>query len=171
MAEVAIALGSNLGDRLAWFANTRQRLDGLLAALRMSSIYETDPIIDEQQPRYLNAAVTGTTDLAPFALLHALQRIEADLGRERPYHHAPRTIDLDLLLYDDLTLETPDLWLPHPRLHERFFVLVPLAELAPDRRHPRFNQTIEELLRALGSPNGIERIASETALDERAAMP
>lgn len=158
MAEVAIALGSNLGDRLAWLANARHRLEEVLDTLRMSSIYETDPVSDEPQPRYLNAVVTGATDLGPLDLLHALQRIEADLGRERPFPNAPRTIDLDLLLYDELILATPDLTLPHPRLHERYFVLVPLAELAPDRRHPQVNQTIGELLRALGPPIGIARV-------------
>jgi 2-amino-4-hydroxy-6-hydroxymethyldihydropteridine diphosphokinase len=134
MAEVAIALGSNLGDRMGWLATALSRLAELLTTLRMSSIYETDPVGDESQPRYLNAVVVGTTELGPVDLLQCLQRIEDDLGRERPYPNAPRTIDLDLLLYDELILATPELTLPHPRLHERFFVLVPLAELAPSWR-------------------------------------
>lgn len=158
MVEVAIALGSNLGDRMAWLVAARHRLEEILDGLRMSSLYETDPVGAGSQPRYLNAVVTGTTDLGPLELLHTVQRIEVDLGRERPFPNAPRTIDLDLLLYDEFILETPNLTLPHPRLHERFFVLVPLAELAPDRRHPQCNQTIGELLRALGSPSGIERV-------------
>jgi len=169
MVEVYIALGSNLDDRLAWLREARHCLGGVLTGLRTSSIYETDPVGYEQQPRYLNAVVAGTTDLTPFDLLHMVQMIEADLGRVRPFPNAPRTIDLDLLLYDELMLETPDLTLPHPRLHERFFVLVPLAELAPGLRHPRLNQTIEELLRALGTPSGIERIADGTALGGQAA--
>lgn len=157
MTMVAIGLGSNLGDRLGRLAEARHRLERLLDALRMSSIYETDPVGDERQPPYLNAVAVGTTDLTPLALLHALHGIEADLGRERPFPNAPRTIDLDLLFYDMLVIDTPILTLPHPRLHERFFVLVPLAELAPGLRHPQLNQTIEELLRALGPPRGIER--------------
>lgn len=161
MVEVYIALGSNIDDRLAWLREARHRLAGELTGLRASSIYETDPVGYEQQPRYLNAVVAGTTDLAPLNLLSILQRIEADLGRERLFPNAPRTIDLDLLLCDDLTLETPELILPHPRLHERFFVLVPLAELAPSLRHPQLNQTIGDLLRTLGSPTGIERVADD----------
>jgi 2-amino-4-hydroxy-6-hydroxymethyldihydropteridine diphosphokinase len=166
MAEVFIGLGSNLDDRLAMLMEASRRLNGLLRAPRMSSVYETDPVGYEDQPRYLNAVITGTTDLTPPALLSALQRIEADLGRERPFPNAPRTIDLDFLLYDDLTLDTSALTLPHPRLHERAFVLLPLTELAPDLRHPRLARTMRELLAALGPITGIERITAGDAKDE-----
>jgi 2-amino-4-hydroxy-6-hydroxymethyldihydropteridine diphosphokinase len=171
MAEVAIALGSNLGDRLASLRAAYQQLAELVLNRRASSIYESDPAGDPRQPRYLNAVVVGTTPLTPLDLLQALLRIEAQFGRTRPFPNAPRTIDLDLLLHDDLVLETPTLTLPHPRLHERFFVLVPLAELASGLRHPVFDQTIAELLRALGPPTGIERIADDAALDEQLAPP
>jgi 2-amino-4-hydroxy-6-hydroxymethyldihydropteridine diphosphokinase len=127
-----IGLGANLGD-------TRAALDAAFVAIAhlphtaltaASSLYRTAPV-DAAGPDYLNAVVRIETSLAPHALLAALQRIERAHGRERPYHHAPRTLDLDLLLHGAHRLATPALTLPHPRLHERAFVLRPLAELAP----------------------------------------
>jgi 2-amino-4-hydroxy-6-hydroxymethyldihydropteridine diphosphokinase len=126
-------------------------------APRWSSIYETEPVGYLDQGRFLNAVVLGTTALTPQALLGQLQRIEQALGRERPFPNAPRTIDLDLLLYDDLVLEQPELTVPHPRLHERFFVLVPLAELAPELRHPVLGERIDSVLARLGPVTGIAR--------------
>lgn len=158
MADVYIALGSNEGDRSAMLSDACRELATVVHGLRVSSIYETDPVGYAAQRRFLNAVVTGTTDLAPLQLLRSLQRIEALLGRERPFPNSPRTIDLDLLLYDSVVLDSPELTLPHPRLHERFFVLVPLVELAPDLRHPAFNCTASELLRSLGPVSGLERI-------------
>jgi 2-amino-4-hydroxy-6-hydroxymethyldihydropteridine diphosphokinase len=106
-------------------------------------------------PAYLNAAAAGLTDLSPRALLDRLLAIERDLGRSRPHANAPRTIDLDLILYDALVLEEPGLQVPHPRFRDRWFVLAPLAEVAPDMRDPVTGLRVEELLaRLTGAPPG-----------------
>lgn len=128
-----IALGANLDDPLA---QLRAALDALAALpgsrlLRTSSYYRTAPVGAPGQPDYVNAVAALETALAPEALLAALLAIEHDFGRQRAYHNAPRTLDLDLLLYDDLVIDRPHLQIPHPRLHLRAFVLVPLAEIAP----------------------------------------
>jgi 2-amino-4-hydroxy-6-hydroxymethyldihydropteridine diphosphokinase len=123
-----IGLGSNLGDRVA---NVRRALDELRPA-STSRLVETDPVGYLDQPRFVNAVALVGTDLAPRALLDRLLGIECDLGRTRDGpRFGPRTIDLDLLLYDDLVLDEPGLTIPHPRMHERRFVLEPLAEIAP----------------------------------------
>lgn len=132
MARAWIGLGANLGDARAALAAAFGELGALPAStlLRRSSLYRSAPI-DSSGPDYLNAVAELETALAPHALLARLQAIEQGHGRQRPYRNAPRTLDLDLLLVGDLVLTTPELLLPHPRLHERAFVLQPLAELAP----------------------------------------
>jgi 2-amino-4-hydroxy-6-hydroxymethyldihydropteridine diphosphokinase len=129
--RVAIALGSNLGDRERHLRTAAERVAAFVRHLRLSSFHDTAPVGVGDQPRFLNAAAVGATGLAPRALLDALLAVEHDLGRERPYPGAPRTIDLDLLLYDDAVIEEPGLVIPHPRFRERLFVLAPLAEVAP----------------------------------------
>jgi 2-amino-4-hydroxy-6-hydroxymethyldihydropteridine diphosphokinase len=132
-----IGLGANLGAREAAL---RGALAGMAAlpgtrVLRVSSLYRSAPV-DAGGPDYLNAVAEIATTLPPLALLHALQALEQAAGRERPYRNAPRTLDLDILFYGDVHLESAALTLPHPRLHERAFVLLPLAELAPERVAP-----------------------------------
>jgi 2-amino-4-hydroxy-6-hydroxymethyldihydropteridine diphosphokinase len=127
-----IGLGANLGDARATLADALRRL-ALLPATQLivsSSVYRSAPI-DSSGPDYLNAVAELATSLPAHALLAALQAIELAHGRERPYRNAPRTLDLDLLLYGSATIESPTLTVPHPRLHERAFVLHPLAEIAP----------------------------------------
>lgn len=134
MADTFIALGSNLGDRAKNLAAARDALArGPLTIRVVSSIYETEPWGPVTQGRYLNQVIGGTTSLEPRTLLTKLQEIERSLGRDRAHEerYGPRTIDLDILLYDELVLREPDLEIPHPRMMERAFVLVPLAEIAP----------------------------------------
>lgn len=132
MALAYIGLGANLGDARQTLADAALRLHALPGSRlsAASSIWRTAPV-DAAGPDYFNAVVALHTPLAPVQLLQALRRIEVDHGRERPYRHAPRTLDLDLLLYDDQSIDTPDLVIPHPRMHDRRFVLAPLAEIAP----------------------------------------
>ncbi len=145
-----IGLGSNQGNR-------REHLTGAVRALRemggirveaISSVYETTPV-GPPQPMYLNAVMRVSTNLSPFALLGVLHGIEDASGRVRQERWGPRTLDLDLLMVDDLVIETPILTLPHPRLAERDFVLVPLNELNPEAKHPVLDQSVAELLEAL----------------------
>jgi 2-amino-4-hydroxy-6-hydroxymethyldihydropteridine diphosphokinase len=147
---VAIALGSNLGDREAHLDFALSRLSAFLSDTRVSSRRDTEPVdVSGEQPTYLNAAVVGRTELAPHDLLRELQRIEADRGRERPYANAPRTLDLDLILYDGLMLADVRIVLPHPRFRERRFVIEPLVEIAPDLVDPVTRLSMRALLARL----------------------
>src|SRR6266436_2427766 len=137
MADVLIALGGNVGDVRATFQKAIANICGMTqgALLARSSDYTTPPWGDEQQARFVNACIEIETGLAPLALLKVLQRVEQAFGRERSKQRpwGPRTLDLDLIAYDDVAMDLPELTLPHPRLFERAFVLVPLAEIVPDR--------------------------------------
>lgn len=131
--RVFVGLGSNLGDAAATVRAAFDALDALpgTRCVARSSLYRSAPV-DAAGPDYINAVAELRTEMPPPTLLQALHAIEARFGRERPYHHAPRTLDLDLLRFGDRRIDTPTLTLPHPRLHERAFVLLPLAELAPE---------------------------------------
>ena len=144
--RVAIALGSNLGDRRAHLNHAVSRLRVLLTGVIASSFVETEPVGVGPQAKFLNAAVVGETAAPPQALLARLREIEAERGRERPHPGAPRTLDLDLILYGDAVIDQPDLVIPHPRFRDREFVLAPLAELAPDLLDPVTKLTVGELL-------------------------
>jgi 2-amino-4-hydroxy-6-hydroxymethyldihydropteridine diphosphokinase len=146
--RVAVALGSNLGDRVAHLDHAVARLQGVLRKLKISRYFETAPVgVVGPQPLYLNAAAVGETILPPRALLDLLLGIERERGRERPaVPNAPRTLDLDLILFGGLIIDEPDLVVPHPRFRERRFVLEPLVEVAPDLVDPSTGETVATLL-------------------------
>ena len=150
MTRVAVALGSNLGDREAYLRSALAALASSVHQLRVSTFHDTAPVGVGPQPTFLNAAAVGETSMSARSLLDTLLAIERDLGRERPFAGAPRTLDLDLILYGETVLdEAPSLIVPHPRFRERRFVLEPLSEIAPDWRDPVTGRTVEELLRNL----------------------
>lgn len=157
MTAVTLALGSNLGDR---HQNLRRALGELEAAgvhvSRASSIWETDPV-PADQPRYLNAVVVADCDLEPLPLLRELKRIEREMGRQEGRRWGPRPIDLDILFYDEVQLETEALTIPHPRIAERSFVLAPLTEVS-DGPLPVLGRNAADLLAAVGT-TGVERTA------------
>lgn len=157
---VYLGLGSNLGNREANLRLALRLMEPLCRVEEVSSLYETAPVGVEDQPPFYNAACRVTTGLEPGALLRFLKRVEFEVGR-RPGgpRWGPRPIDLDLLLYEDVVMETSDLIVPHPRMHERPFVLAPLAEIGPEARHPALNATVRELLAAVGE-EGVTLVAA-----------
>ena len=155
---VYLALGSNLGDRLA---NLKQAIAALTPQMDVkakSPVYETPPWGYENQPKFLNQVIQATTYLEPEPLLKHLKRLEVALGRKASVPNGPRSIDMDILFYDDLILNKPSLVIPHPRLHERPFVLLPLMDLAPDIVHPVRKQSVRDMA-ALCNTEGIEKFA------------
>jgi 2-amino-4-hydroxy-6-hydroxymethyldihydropteridine diphosphokinase len=143
---VYLALGSNLGNRIE---NLRAAITKLAPDFKISGsspVYQTPPWGFDFQPAFLNQVVVGETHLIPVDLLKYLKNIESVLGRRPTFRNGPRTIDLDILFYDELIIDQSDLVIPHPRLHERAFVLVPLADIAPDFHHPVFGLSVKEML-------------------------
>jgi len=149
VARVYLGLGANLGDREANLKKALRLLAARLKVEKVSSFYETEPAGYADQPRFLNAVCQAATDLEPLKLLHFAKDVERKMGRKRTFRNAPRLIDIDILLYDDKVMETPELTTPHPRLVERAFVLVPLAEIAPGIRHPVTGWTASEMAGAV----------------------
>lgn len=164
MKRVYLSLGSNLGDRERLLERALAKLDAAgLRLLRVSSVYETEPLERRGQPWFLNMVVEAETELFPRVLLMRIRRIEVELGRRRLAPKGPRPIDIDVLLYGDAVIRTPELTIPHPRMSERRFVLEPLAELAPELRHPLDGRPIRELLEATRGQT-VRRVAFRPAL-------
>jgi len=154
---VYLGLGSNLGDRDANLSAALRALAAIVTIEHVSSVYDTAPMLYTDQPRFHNLVCQARTSLSPDALLHAVKEIERQLGRTSGPRYGPRVIDIDLLLYDKLIVNTAALTIPHPRMAERAFVLAPLAEIALTLTHPVLGETIDELLRRVPE-SGVERV-------------
>ena len=152
---VYLGLGSNLGDRERNLLDAVERLGKEVVIEQISSPYDTEPVGYDDQPRFLNAVVKGETKLTPENLLVFVKKIEVDLGRTPNFTDGPRLIDIDILLYSDVVMDTPSLTIPHVRYAERAFVLGPLLEIAPDVVCPVRQMSMRELADMLGSSNGV----------------
>jgi 2-amino-4-hydroxy-6-hydroxymethyldihydropteridine diphosphokinase len=148
--RVYLGLGANLGDRKRNLRQALRKMRAKATIEKVSDCYATKPIGYLEQPDFFNIACLITTALSPHELLRFLKQIETAMGRNPSFRNAPRPIDLDILFYDDLVLPSPELTIPHPRLNERAFVLVPLAEIAADLVHPSLHLTVDELRRRVG---------------------
>lgn len=145
---VYLALGSNLGDRLANLKQAIASLSPQVEVKMKSRVYETPPWGYTEQPAFLNQVIKGNTYVEPGPLLRHLKRLEIALGRTPGFENGPRLIDIDILFYNELVRDTPPLILPHPRLHERGFVLMPLNDIAPALLHPTMRKTVSEMLKS-----------------------
>jgi 2-amino-4-hydroxy-6-hydroxymethyldihydropteridine diphosphokinase len=158
---VYLSLGSNLGDREANLRTAIEKLKRIGNPVAVSSFYETEPVeVAPTQPWFLNCAVKLDTEKMPRQLIAAILALEQDMGRQRKQQKGPRTIDIDILLFGSSVIEIPSLTIPHPKLHQRRFVLEPLAEIAPDARHPVFKRTVRELRDALPAGQTVRKVAA-----------
>jgi len=161
MPKVYLSLGSNIGDRAA---NISRALDAMrqcgVRITRESSLYETEPVEFRDQDWFLNSVVEAETELPPLELMNAALAVERSLGRERRVPKGPRLIDIDILLYGDSVIHTPDIDIPHPRMAARRFVLVPFAEIAPNALHPVLHKTLADLLNDTPDRSTVRRASS-----------
>lgn len=157
--DVYLALGTNLGDRLSNLKQATAALTPQMEVKAKSQVYETPPWGFEDQPKFLNQVIKVNTYLDPEPLLKHLKGLEVALGRKESFPNGPRLIDIDILFYDDLVVNKPSLVIPHPRLHERGFVLLPLMEIAPNLTHPVTQKSVREMAE-LSNTERIEKFAS-----------
>jgi 2-amino-4-hydroxy-6-hydroxymethyldihydropteridine diphosphokinase len=156
-----LSLGSNVGDRENNLREAIQRLESVGRVVSVSSFYETEPVEVTDQEWFLNCAVALETEMKPEQLMKASLQIEREMGRRRTQNKGPRNIDLDILLFGDLVVDAPELSIPHPGMHERRFVLEPLAEIAPEAWHPVLKKSARELLEELPAGQAVRRVISK----------
>ncbi len=155
---VYLSLGSNIGERAVHLREAIEHLRTLGDVVAVSSFYETEPVEFTRQAWFLNCAVALETEKLPKQLLAAVLRIEREMGRRRTVAKGPRVIDIDVLLFGSSVIDTPQLTVPHPAMHERRFVLEPLSEIAPDARHPVFKKTVREMRDALPAGQVVKKV-------------
>ena len=159
MPLVFISIGSNLGDRIENCITAVQEISSFANILAVSSIYETEPVGQEDQPYFINCVIKIETGLSPSGLLASLQSVEDKLGRRREERWGPRVIDLDVIFYNDLIIATDELTIPHPRAHLRRFVLLPLYEIAPEKVHPVLKTSASDLLNELKDSKDVVKVS------------
>ena len=157
MAEIFLGLGSNIGDSRQILKNASEELKKIGRVVTVSSFYKTEPVGVKDQPWFLNCVLKMETFLEPLVLLHEIQKVENMFARERKIHWGPRTLDIDILFYDDVILYTLELTLPHPRLHERRFVLEPLVEIEPGKMHPALQKIVQDIFQNLSDLSEVQR--------------
>jgi 2-amino-4-hydroxy-6-hydroxymethyldihydropteridine diphosphokinase len=161
---VYLSLGSNLGDRAANLRTALDKLAGMGNIVAVSSFYETEPVELTAQPWFLNCAAKLDTEKMPRQLIAGILNLEQSMGRQRKQAKGPRIIDIDILLFGSSVIEIPSLTVPHPKLHERRFVLEPLADIAPDVRHPVLKRTVRELRDALPAGQTVKRVVTDKTI-------
>ncbi len=161
MKRAYLSLGSNLGDRKSNIERALSRLNSArVRILRVSSLYRTEPVGYKPQPWFLNCAAEAETDLMPLQLLGRCQAVQRELGRRPGVRNGPRTIDIDILLYENAEVHSPEMTIPHPRMAERRFVLVPLSEIAGEARHPATQRSVREMLEETTDRSQVIRLKS-----------
>lgn len=158
--RVYLSLGSNVGDREDHLRGAITRLESIARVISVSSFYETEPMEVTNQPWFLNCAVKAETTKVPKQFMAAVLEMEREMGRLRTMKKGPRTIDIDILLFGDAVVDSPEVTIPHPAMHERRFVLEPLAEIASEARHPVFKKTVSEMLDALPGGQTVRKVVT-----------